>query len=160
MKDFEKRTAPKKALDTESWFLESYRRHIGHPIRILISLYKGNYHKFVLAVICFFIKHACVWVLPILTANIINDVTGKNPNTLRNILFYAALEIGLIALNIPMNYLYTWLPAMRKQACGKRWCASCSSFPFPTMWKPSPADCRARSCVMWRQWRTFPHRCF
>lgn len=107
MKDFEKRTAPKKALDTESWFLESYRRHIGHPIRILISLYKGNYHKFVLAVICFFIKHACVWVLPILTANIINDVTGKNPNTLRNILFYAALEIGLIALNIPMNYLYT-----------------------------------------------------
>lgn len=107
MKDFEQKTAPRKIQDTESWFLESYRRHMGHPIRILISLYKGNYHKFVLAVICFFIKHACVWVLPILTANIINDVTSHNPNTLRNILFYAVLETGLIALNIPMNYLYT-----------------------------------------------------
>ncbi|MCH5269937.1 MAG: ABC transporter ATP-binding protein [Lachnospiraceae bacterium] len=107
MKDFEKKTTPRKMQDTESWFLESYRCHMGHPIRILISLYKGNYHKFVLAVICFFIKHACVWVLPILTANIINDVTSHNPNTLRNILFYAVLETGLIALNIPMNYLYT-----------------------------------------------------
>ena len=76
-------------------------------IRILIALYKGNYHKFVMAVICFFIKHACVWVLPIITANIINDVTQKNPDTVRNIWISAALEIGLIALNIPMNYLYT-----------------------------------------------------
>ena len=40
-------------------------------------------------------------------ANIINDVTQKNPDTVRNIWISAALEIGLIALNIPMNYLYT-----------------------------------------------------
>lgn len=48
-----------------------------------------------------------MWVLPIITANIINDVTQKNPDTVRNIWISAALEIGLIALNIPMNYLYT-----------------------------------------------------
>lgn len=107
MKDFQKKTAPRNMQDTEGWFLESYRRHKGHPIYTLISLYKGNYHKFVMAVICFFIKHACVWVLPILTANIINDVTSHNPNTLRNILFYAIFETGLIILNVPMNYLYT-----------------------------------------------------
>jgi ATP-binding cassette subfamily B protein len=107
MKDFKAKTAPRKVVDTESWFMESYRRYQGHPIKILISLYKGNYHKFVLAVICFFIKHACVWVLPIITANIINDVTTGNPDTLRNIIFYAGLETGLIAVNIPANYLYT-----------------------------------------------------
>ena len=107
MEDFERKTSPKNGIDTENWFIESYRRYKGHPIRILIALYKGNYHKFVMAVICFFIKHACVWVLPIITANIINDVTQKNPDTVRNIWISAALEIGLIALNIPMNYLYT-----------------------------------------------------
>lgn len=107
MKEFEKKTAPRKQIDTESWFIESYRRHRGHPIAILVSLYKGNYHKFILAVICFFIKHACVWVLPIITANIINDVTTGNPNTLHNILIYAIIEVGLIGINIPMNYLYT-----------------------------------------------------
>lgn len=107
MKDFEKLTAPKKKIDTESWFIESYRRYKGHPIRILVSLYKGNYHKFIMAVICFFIKHACVWVLPIITAGIINDVTAQNPNTIRNILIYGAIETALVAINIPMNYLYT-----------------------------------------------------
>ncbi|MDD6307131.1 MAG: hypothetical protein PUA75_09400 [Clostridiales bacterium] len=107
MNDFEKKTSPRKKIDTESWFIESYRQNQGHPMRILVSLYKGNYHKFVLAVICFFIKHACVWVLPIITANIINDVTMKNPDTVRNIIFYAGLEVTLIAINIPMNYYYT-----------------------------------------------------
>lgn len=107
MKDFKHKTGPKKEMDTESWFIESYKRHKGHPIAILISLYKGNYYKFVMAVVCFFVKHACVWVLPIITANIINDVMSKNPDTLRNILFYGVLETGLIVLNVPMNYLYT-----------------------------------------------------
>ena len=107
MNDFERKTLPKSGIDTENWFIESYQRHKGHPIQILIALYKGNYHKFVMAVICFFIKHACVWVLPIITANIINDVTTANPDTVRNIWFSVILETGLIALNIPMNYLYT-----------------------------------------------------
>ena len=107
MKDFEAKTSPRQKMDTESWFIECYRNNQGHPLRTLIHLYKGNYHKFVMAVICFFAKHACVWVLPIITANIINDVTSHNPETFRNIIFYSILEVGLILLNIPMNYLYT-----------------------------------------------------
>ena len=106
MKDFEAKTSPKKKMDTESWFIECYRNNQGHPLRTLMHLYKGNYHKFVMAVICFFAKHACVWVLPIITANIINDVTAHNPDTFQNIIFYSILEAGLILLNIPMNYLY------------------------------------------------------
>jgi ATP-binding cassette subfamily B protein len=107
MKDFKKMTAPRGNIDAETWFIECYRRYQGHPMKILVALYRGNYHKFVLAVISFFIKHACVWVLPIITANIINDVTVKNPDTMRNIIFYCVLEAALIAINIPSNYLYT-----------------------------------------------------
>lgn len=106
MKDFKKMTAPRKQIDTEKWFIECYRRHNGHPILTLVSMYKGNYSKFVMAVLTFFIKHACVWVLPIVTANIINDVTTKNPDCLKNMLFYFLLMVGLIILNVPMNYLY------------------------------------------------------
>jgi ATP-binding cassette subfamily B protein len=73
----------------------------------LISIYKGNYYKFVLAVIFFFLKHACVWVLPIVTANIINDIMAASPDTVRNIVFYTLLMAFLIVLNVPMNYLYT-----------------------------------------------------
>lgn len=53
MKDFEAKTSPRQKMDTESWFIECYRNNQGHPLRTLVHLYKGNYHKFVLAVICF-----------------------------------------------------------------------------------------------------------
>ena len=96
-----------KGIDVESWFIESYKKHKGHPMQILLGLYKGNYHKFFLAVIFFFIKHAPVWVLPIVTANIINDITSGSPETYQNIIIQAMIMIVLVALNIPMNYMYT-----------------------------------------------------
>lgn len=96
-----------KGIDVESWFIECYKKHKGHPMQILLGLYKGNYHKFFLAVIFFFIKHAPVWVLPIVTANIINDITSGSPETYQNILIQAMIMVVLVALNIPMNYMYT-----------------------------------------------------
>lgn len=96
-----------KGIDVESWFIECYKKHKGHPMQILLGLYKGNYHKFFLAVIFFFIKHAPVWVLPIVTANIINDITSGSPETYQNIIIQVMIMIVLVALNIPMNYMYT-----------------------------------------------------
>jgi ATP-binding cassette subfamily B protein len=107
MSSFEDKMKPPKGVEPEHWFIECYRKHQGHPMMTLVSIYKGNYYKFVLAVVFFFLKHACVWVLPIVTANIINDIMADNPDTVRNIIFYAVLMIFLIALNVPMNYLYT-----------------------------------------------------
>lgn len=96
-----------KGIDVENWFIECYRKHKGHPLKILLGLYKGNYSKFFLAVVFFFIKHCPVWVLPIITANIINDITTGSSDTPRNIIINVAVMIALILLNIPMNYLYT-----------------------------------------------------
>lgn len=96
-----------KGIDVESWFIECYRKYKGHPIKILIGLYKGNYNKFFLAVLFFFIKHAPVWVLPIVTANIINDITSGAPDTVTNIIIQACIMVALVVLNVPMNYLYT-----------------------------------------------------
>lgn len=96
-----------KGIDVENWFIECYRKHKGHPLKILIGLYKGNYNKFFLAVLFFFIKHAPVWVLPIVTANIINDITSGSPDTIQNIIIQAIIMVALVVLNVPMNYLYT-----------------------------------------------------
>lgn len=96
-----------KGIDAESWFIECYRRHKGHPLMILVGLYKGNYNKFFLAVLFFFIKHCPVWVLPIITANIINDITSGAPDLYKSIIMQTIIMIGLIALNIPTNYMYT-----------------------------------------------------
>lgn len=47
-----------KGIDVENWFIECYRKHKGHPLKILIGLYKGNYNKFLSCSIIFLYK-AC-----------------------------------------------------------------------------------------------------
>ena len=69
-------------LDTDIYF-ESYEKHKGNPLMTLIGFYKGMYHNFFLSTIFYVIKHSPVWILPIITANIINNVTGKNPDVLQ-----------------------------------------------------------------------------
>lgn len=96
-----------KGIDVESWFIECYKKYKGHPLRILVGLYKGNYNKFFLAIIFFFIKHSPVWVLPIITANIINNITSGASETYYNILIESLIMVILIGINIPTNYMYT-----------------------------------------------------
>lgn len=98
--------APKN-IQSEKWFIECYRKYRGHPVKILIGLYKGNYSKFLLAALFGFIKHSPVWVLPIITANIINDIIGLTANTARHMVVQAVFLVLLIICNIPMAYFYT-----------------------------------------------------
>lgn len=106
-----------KGRKVEDWFIECYKKNEGHPIKILLALYKGNYSKFFLAIVFFFIKHSPVWVLPIVTANIINEVTAQNADCWRNMIIYGAIMIFLIVLNVPMNYGYTRYKSLATRYC-------------------------------------------
>ena len=92
-------------LETDIYF-ESYRKHKGNPLMTLIGFYKGMYHNFFLSTVFYVIKHSPVWILPIVTANIINAVTGHEPNVITLIAFNIALMVFLLILNVPMNYLH------------------------------------------------------
>ena len=106
MSDFKKKVAAPIGMEPEKWFTECYQKYKGHPMKTLLAIYKGNYHKFFLSVLFFFIKHSPVWVLPIITASIINDVIAGSPNTMEHILTYLLIMVVLLALNIPFNYAY------------------------------------------------------
>lgn len=90
----------------EKIFQESYDKHAGHSVKILLGLYCGNYLHLFLSVVFYIIKHSPVWVLPIVTANIINYVTARELNVWNLILQNMIMIIFLILLNIPMNYLH------------------------------------------------------
>lgn len=93
----------------EDRFIEVYSKHRQQPIKVLIGLFKGHYLKFLMAGVCFFIKHSPVWMSPIILANIINLATegGESSIVMRKIAFNTALLIALIILNFPLNYFYT-----------------------------------------------------
>ena len=108
--------------ETEETFIDSYGRHEHKPLRILLSLYRGHYLQFILSGLFFALKHACVWYLPVATAGIINIASGTDDGGLKGIIFYIVLEIGLVLINMPANYLYVHFRslAIRNMEAGLR----------------------------------------
>ncbi len=81
------------------------RRYQGeHPLRTLWYLFDAERGKLALAMVIFIIKHSPVWILPLLTANIIDVLVKRLP------LSYMWLNAGVLALlliqNVPLNFLY------------------------------------------------------
>lgn len=92
--------------NAEERFIESFKKYPDNPLKVLFSIYRGNYGKFLLSVFFFFIKHSPVWMSPIILANIINYVTTQDERCVEKITANVILMIFLILLNVPMNYLY------------------------------------------------------
>ena len=93
----------------EDRFVEIYVKNKNKPIKILLGIFKGHYHKFLLAGLCFFVKHSPVWLSPIILANIINLATEGGENVIGKIAVNTVVLIFLIILNFPLNYFYTKL---------------------------------------------------
>lgn len=70
-------------------------------LRYLLSEEKRN---FSLAVIFFAIKHSPAWILPLLTANLIDDLIQKKSVT--SIVINASLFVFVVLQNFPTNLLY------------------------------------------------------
>lgn len=93
-------------LQQEQNFIDYYTTGESHPIRLLFRLYKGHYGKLLLSAFFFVLKNSPVWVLPIITSNIINIATAHEPGTAIYIIYNLAVEIFLVAMNIPTHYLH------------------------------------------------------
>ena len=51
---------------------KSYQLNKSKPLKTLVYLYKGNMSKLGISIFLFIIKHSPIWIIPIVTANIIN----------------------------------------------------------------------------------------
>ncbi|MGC1378124.1 MAG: ABC transporter ATP-binding protein [Anaerolineales bacterium] len=81
------------------------RRYQGeHPLRTLWYLYDPERKRLALALALFIVKHSPVWVLPLLTANIIDVMVNRLP--LSQMGLNAAVLAILLLQNVPMNFFY------------------------------------------------------
>lgn len=88
-------------------YIATYRKHAGHPIRIILSLFSGNTGELTISTLGLIAKQSPVWVLPIITRNIINIVSYPQQHTMHE--FWLNLGIGLFF--ILQNIVTTWLYA-------------------------------------------------
>ena len=91
--------------------LETFRRNEGSSLKTLIGIYKGHYLKLFFSILFFAIKHSPVWVLPIVTSNIINVATERPDHAGTIILINALIMSFFVIQNIFTNYIHTWLYA-------------------------------------------------
>lgn len=80
-------------------------------LKTLIAMYRGKYIQLVLSVLFFIIKHSPVWVMPVVTANVINAITEGGESAPRTILINVAWMFVIVLQNVPTNYVHTYFYA-------------------------------------------------
>ena len=87
--------------------LHTYSTNRNHPVKILCSFYKGTQKKLALSGFFLILQRSPVWVIPIVTSNIINAATNPDANALEIILFNLLIALIFIIQNAGTNYLAT-----------------------------------------------------
>jgi len=86
-------------------FLEhSYRG--AKPWKTLQGLYGSHLKELVLAAFYFVVKSSPLWLMPLITANVINIMTKPGPAGLRDLGLNAIVAILALVQNIPTHWLY------------------------------------------------------
>ncbi len=93
-------------VECEDDYVEIFHDGQGHPVKTFFKLYKGTYWRFLLAGVFFVLKNSPVWVLPIVTSNIINIATHPANHSVHEIILNIAVIALLVAFNFPLNYLF------------------------------------------------------
>ncbi|MGV8966865.1 MAG: ABC transporter ATP-binding protein [Cellulomonas sp.] len=75
-----------------------------HPVKTLVRLYSGQRGRLAVAALAFAVKHSPVWLMPLLTANVIDAVAQKKP--LSVLWINAAVMAALVLQNVPLTLLY------------------------------------------------------
>ena len=74
------------------------------PLRTLVELFAQQRGRLAIGALAFFVKHSPVWVMPVLTADVIDIVVQHRP--LSELWFAAGLMGVLIAANFPLSQVF------------------------------------------------------
>lgn len=90
----------------ENEFIKTYTEKKGGAFKILALLYKAHVWKLLLSAVFYAIKVSPTWILPIITANLINIAVEQPPNITNLITYNIIIAVAVLILNIPFNILH------------------------------------------------------
>ncbi|KIF78315.1 ABC transporter [Streptomyces sp. 150FB] len=88
-----------------------------HPLRTLAYLFRPDRRRLLLAVAVFSFKHIPVWLLPLITANIIDVVVDHKP--VAELWYNAGALVFVLVLNFPLAMLYARLMSTSIRRMGR-----------------------------------------
>ncbi|MGW7267388.1 ABC transporter ATP-binding protein [Streptomyces sp. NPDC054842] len=78
-----------------------------HPVRTLAYLFRADRRRLAAAIVVFTVKHSPVWLLPLITASIIDTVVQHGP--ISRLWLSTGVLMVILALNLPLHLLYVRL---------------------------------------------------
>jgi len=86
--------------------LNSYKFYNNKPLITLLYMYKGNWGKLLVSIIFFIFKNSPVWIIPIVTANIIDIVSNPSIYSLSGLKINLIIAILAIVQNVPTQMMH------------------------------------------------------
>ena len=90
----------------EKDLIKEFEKNKYSSIKLLFSIYKGNYGKLLISSLFFALKHTPAWALPIAIAGIVDVATNPSKYEVSKIYVYAVVIFFLVLQNIPTNYVH------------------------------------------------------
>ncbi|BDZ41432.1 ABC transporter ATP-binding protein [Paraoerskovia sediminicola] len=75
-----------------------------HPVRTVVELYRPQRGRLAIAAVAFAIKHSPIWVIPAMTATVIDIVVQHRP--LHELWMTAAIMAAVVIQNYPLHVFY------------------------------------------------------
>ncbi|MBQ9964655.1 MAG: ABC transporter ATP-binding protein [Clostridia bacterium] len=101
-----KHFSDEEILKREKVLMECYAKNNGHTLKIFFGLFKGDYFRLFLASLFYIIKSSPAWVIPLITADVINLAIYKPENAIWRFALDAVIALVVLAQNIPTHTLY------------------------------------------------------
>ena len=90
----------------EDDFIRTYTERKGGAFKILALLYKTHIWRLLLSAVFYAIKVSPTWIIPIITANLINLAVTKPEDLYTQITYNIIAAVVVLALNIPFHMLH------------------------------------------------------
>lgn len=95
-----------KILKEEQNVLNCYSGKKRGTISTLFRFYKGNYKNLIIAAIMFLIKSSPTWILPLITAAVIDIAAERPANALSQFIIFGSVAVLILLQNIPTHTIY------------------------------------------------------
>ncbi|MBC7959477.1 MAG: ABC transporter ATP-binding protein, partial [Vallitaleaceae bacterium] len=86
--------------------LNGYKFNKNKPILTFFNLYKGSRGKLLLSTLFFVIKNSPLWVIPVVTANIIDIASNPSKHSLTELWTNLIITVVVIVQNVPTHMLH------------------------------------------------------
>lgn len=83
-----------------------YEKCGNHSLKLLFGLYRGSYGYLFLSLLFYVIKHSPAWILPVVTAKVVDLAASGNRTEYGKIVVYLLFMVVMTIQNLPTSHLH------------------------------------------------------